>query len=150
MGDAFAEDMAEMVRVSGATEAEKSLAMAYVRATGKIANGHKGNPDAMCDAMIAQTPILLEMYLARRVTRKDVEDCVARHVSDCPAGAAMRLRKGDRDDSGSGVDCGVGVGLGGFNWPRFAFALVAKGGWPGAVVVLGFYYKDLIEQLVLR
>jgi hypothetical protein len=34
----FEQNMGEMVRESGAPESKKSLAMNYVRATGKIAN----------------------------------------------------------------------------------------------------------------
>lgn len=133
----FEHDMGEMVREAGATEAKKSLAMNYVRATGRIANGHRGNAEAICDAMIAQMPIILEMYLEPRLGLKDVEKAVAKHLSDCPA-SKVAARKGD---SANVAD---------FNWQRFLFAVGERLTWPGAAVAIALIFREPITALLMR
>jgi hypothetical protein len=134
----FEHDMGEMVRESGVTEAKKTLAMNYVRATGKIANGSRGNVEALCDAMIAQTPIMLEMYLERHAQAQDVEEAIAAHLAACPAKI-----------SGGGDNIAI-AGMTGMNWQRMIFSVATKVSWPGAWLITAFMFKDQIATLLLR
>jgi hypothetical protein len=129
---AFEEDMNDMVRESHAPESKKSLAMNFVRASGKLANGSRGNIEAVCDAFIAQTPILLEMYLGECVTRDTVAGIIQDHVAKCPLNS-VALRKHDTGD---------------IDWKRIAIAGLVNMGWPGAVLGVAIV-AYLIVKLVL-
>jgi hypothetical protein len=123
--------MGEMVRESGAPEAKKSLAMNFVRASGKLANGSRGSVEAVCDAFTAQTPILLELYLERRVDAQAVEEAIVKHISNCP-GQALRLR-------GDGGE---------MNWQRLAFAAISKATWPGVALCALVMYQEEIRAIL--
>jgi len=131
----FEQNMGDMVHESDISEAKKSLAMNYVRAMGKIANGSRGSVEAVCDALIAQTPIMIEMYRESRVDIKTVEDVIAKHIANCPG--QIILRRGEGSD-----------GAGTLNWQRMAFAVVSKATWPGAVIVLAVMFRPEIQQIL--
>lgn len=133
----FERDMGKMVRESRAPESKKSLAMNFVRASGKLANGSRGSVEAVCDAFTAQTPILLELYLERRVDAQAVEQAIVKHIANCPGQAMLRRSE-------------VGDGLVGMNWQRLLFAVATKIGWPGAFVLSVFMLRDTIASLVAR
>ena len=131
----FEQNMGDMVHESEISEAKKSLAMTYVRAMGKIANGSRGSVEAVCDALIAQTPIMLEMYRESRVDIKTVEDAIVKHIANCPG--QIVLRRADGTD-------GTGV----LNWQRLAFAAISKATWPGAVVTIAAMFRSEIQQIL--
>jgi len=129
----FERDMGEMVRESHASESKKSLAMNFVRASGKLANGSRGNIEAVCDAFTAQTPILLELYLERRVDAETVEQAIVKHISNCPGQA---LRRGESGDAS------------GMNWQRLAFAAISKATWPGVALCALVMYQEEIRCIL--
>jgi len=128
----FAHDMTDMVEKSNVTISKKNLARIYVREAAKLANGSRGSIEAICDAFVAQTPILLEMYLTEVTTpetlRIEVEKAVAKHVADCPLKISqihdtMRMRKSDEGST---------------DWKRLGITAFQNLGWPGAVAMMAW------------
>jgi hypothetical protein len=140
----FEQNMGEMVRESGAPEAKKSLAMNYIRATGKIANGSRSCIEAVSDAIVAQTPILLELYLQSFPTINETTAMIAAHHEACAtlhaekhAAILEQIAHRRIDDDPSPI-----------NWPRLAFAALSKATWPGAVVTLAAMFRSEIQQIL--
>jgi hypothetical protein len=135
----FEEDMGNMVHESDASESKKSLAMNYVRATGKLANGSRGNLEAVSDAIVAQTPILLEIYLQTFPTLTETTAMIAAHAASCATlhtEQLVAIRKGDADTDSP------------LNWQRLAFAAISKATWPGAIVALAAMFRSEIQQIL--
>lgn len=137
----FEQNMGDMVRESNAPEAKKSLAMNYVRATGKIANGSKSCIEALSEAIVAQTPILLELYLQIFPTLAEVAALIEAHAAHCKLNkehkeSIVRLR---RDEGGEDMP---------FNWKRLLFEFGARMGWPAAVVIISIIYRSEIVKLL--
>lgn len=130
----FEHDMGEMVKQSGVTEAKKTLAMSYVRATGKIANGSRGNVEALCDAMLAQTPIILEMYLERHAVATDIDTAILEHMERCKGNMARRPEGCDALPVAS--------------WQRLVFSVASKVTWPGAWMITALMFRDEISALI--
>jgi len=140
MATSFEHDMGEMVRESKASESKRSLAMNYVRATGKISNGEKQNVSAISDAIIAQTPIMLELYLESRPTVEVISSMLDDQVRICP----VRLRKDEVNLTAT--DAGMTEGV---NWTRMLFQVVTKIGWPGAFVLIVYILRQPLTSFLL-
>jgi hypothetical protein len=142
----FEEDMGNMVHESDAPESKKSLAMNYVRATGRLANGSRNSIEAVSDAIVAQTPILLEIYLQTFPTLPEAAAMIAAHHESCAtlhaekhAAILEQIAHRHADDE---------VPAGAINWPRLAFAAISKATWPGAVVTIAAMFRSEIQQIL--
>ncbi len=133
----FEQNMGDMVKESHASEAKKSLAMNYVRASGKIANGSRNCIEALSDAMVAQTPIILELYLQTFPTMAETTAMIAAHHAACNAAHSAQLVAIRQSDAPAGM-----------NWQRLAFAAISKATWPGAVVALAAMFRSEIQQIL--
>lgn len=132
--NSFEQNMGDMVRESDASDPAKSLAMTYVRKMGAIANGSRDDVGAVSDALAAQTPILLELYLRNTPTMGDVQAVVAKHVSTCAKKAASSH--------------GPLHALSALSRPRFLMSMASRATWPFAVIVVSFMFKDEIAALL--
>jgi hypothetical protein len=144
MPSQFAADMGEMVKASSVSESKKTLAMNYVRETGRLANGSRGSVEAICDAFVAQTPILLEMYLADTPTKANVKQVVAEavqhHIKDCPLKieemhSTMKRRKSD---------------TGATDWKRLSITALSNIGWPGALLGMVYFVSEMVKFILSR
>jgi len=135
----FLTDMSNMVEESTVTVSKKNLARTFVRDVSKLANGSRGSVEAICDALVAQTPILLEMYLADVPTHQAVKEIVSSavnaHIKDCPLKiselhSTMRQRKSDSGET---------------DWKRIGISALMKLGWPGASVGLAYYVVEALR-----
>ncbi len=135
----FFEDMSKMINDSHIDVSKKNLARAYVRDAAKLANGSRGSVEAICDAFVAQTPIMLEMYMKNTPTEETVKDIVSEavnsHIKDCPLKinelhSTMRQRKSDGGET---------------DWRRIGVSALMKLGWPGAAVGLAYYVVEALK-----
>ncbi len=140
----FMSDMGEMVRSSAVTESKKTLAMNYVREAGRLANGSRGSVEAVCDAFVAQTPILLEMYLAdtpsKAAVKEIVSEAVNQHIKDCPLKIDEMHNTISRRKSDTGST----------DWKRIGITALTSMGWPGALLGMTYFVSELVKFILTR
>jgi len=145
---AFESDMRAMVAEADMSEAKRTLALAYVRDTGKLANGSRGSLEAVCDALVSQTPLFLEMYLAKNQSAADVDAAISRHLADCMSrhvAEATTVAPVIEHRRGQGGDGPMGL-----NWRRLAHDTISRATWPSAAITLGAMYQDTVCKIVER
>ena len=123
------DDFSRWIEKQDCDEARKTVATQYVSSLRPLENGGAADIKAISAALIAQAPMLLEIYFRQHVTKSEVETAVAIHATEC--------RAVERRDGSTPI-----------NWRRLGFSTVSRIGWPAAVIYFLSTYREVVTRLL--